>query len=248
MYDEIYDDDDVFEPLDIGVSLEHRATLVTARGGGPLRTIITGSKRYATGRYISAKTGRAHPWKFEGEPSRLMICEADANVAAYLAQPHRIDFLIGRKTVQFFPDLRIVYRSGKVVIEKIRSDADVRLGRPDDPATDWARDVYSALGWELCVRDRAEIERGRALVNARIIEFDRFCVMTSIDVSRAFDAIDRSGGEATYGQLIEALGGMPRGQAVLHALIVRGEMAVDLDAILDADTPVWRRGAYPRDN
>jgi hypothetical protein len=108
--------------------------------------------------------------------------------------------------------------------------------------------VYDALGWGFCVRARAEIERGRALINARIIEFDRFCVMTSIDVSRAYDAIDRRGGEAKYGQIIEALGGMPRGQAVLHALIVRGEMAIDLNAILDADTPVWRRGAYPRDN
>lgn len=240
LFDPIYDDPDIFKKFDVAAVLDRRATLVIAVGGGPLRTIITGGKRNPTGRFTSVKTLREHPWKNEAERSRMIVCEVDPDVSSFLAQPHRIDFEIGKKTVRFFPDLRIDRRDGTVAIEKIRSKTDQRRGRDFKPAIDWARDVYDALGWDLCVLDRSEIEAGRTFRNAVTIYLDKNCKTTPGDVVRAHDEIARRGGEAPYAALADAIGPPPRGQAVLHALIVGGALALDLDAILDADTPIRR--------
>ena len=88
--------------------------------------------------------------------------------------------------------------------------------------------------------DRAEIEAGRAFRNAVTIYLDKNCKTTPGDVARAHDEIARRGGEAPYGALADAIAPSPRGPAVLHALIVGGALALDLDDILDADTPVRR--------
>ena len=241
MHDPIYDDPDVFTTIDVASIMDRRATLVTAVGGGPLRTIITGLARHPTGRYSSAKTLRAQPWKSQAERSRMMLCEADPDIASYLAQPHRLDFEVGGKIVRFFPDLRIDRRNGDVAIEKILSPSDVRRGRNFKPAIDWAVEIYRALGWTFSVRERSEIETGRAFRNAAAIQTDRHCSITPSDGLRAYDEIACRGGTAPYGALVEAIAPLPRGRAVLHALIVRGDLALDLDAILDADAPIWRQ-------
>ena len=67
--------------------LRKRATIVGADRGGPIRTIINGAARRATGRYSSAKTGRAQPWESKIERSHFWRCEADPRSRHFSPSP-----------------------------------------------------------------------------------------------------------------------------------------------------------------
>jgi len=217
-------DDFQFDYLSRRFAMPHRAILVTAREGGPIRTIINGGSRHAMGRYSSAKSGRAQPWKTTVERSRYMVCEVDPDVRTYLAFPHRLDIRVGPKTVKFWPSLRIDYRSGKVGIERLpnrRTDPD-----EDSEAVEYAKDIYWRIGWSFVSRTVADIEGGKVFENARMIELDKDVLITPAHVSRAAEAIAAAGGVSTYAKVGEALGGGFPGRSLLHALIVHGHLAL----------------------
>ena len=228
-----------YRDLDLTDILRHRATLVTVRQGGAIRTLIKGAARHPTGRYVSVKAGRAQPWKSLDELARIIVCEVDPSVRTYQVQPHRIDFHLSRRIVHFFADLRVDRRDGGVDIELSPAGKDVSKG----DVVEWARTVYDALGWNLRVR-KAE-DRSRSVVveaNCRLIEGDRFAVVPPSALSVARSMIEGSGGQLPYGELIERVGAsmgvVPRGRAVVNAMIVRGLLELDLTKSLRPRTLV----------
>lgn len=228
-----------YRALDVSAVLRHRATLVTVRRGGPIRTLIRGAARHPTGRYASAKAGRGQPWKSLDEEARIVVCEVDPSVRTYQVQPHRIDFLLPRKVMHFFADLRIDRWDGTVDIELSPSGRDVSKGE----VVDWAREVYDALGWRL--RQRTAEDRRRSSVveaNSRLIDGDRFAVVPPGVLLAARRLIDAGGGQVPYGDLIAGIGASvgskPRGRAVLHAMVVHGHLALDLATPIRPRTPV----------
>jgi len=239
--DKIYVGMDVAAWNDVTRTTEVHATLVTAVGGGPLRTLVTGGRRTHSGPYSSAKTNRSQPWKAPAEVARMMVCEVDSAVETYLAQPHRLDFRVESERLQFFPDLKIVYRSGATAVERIRSKAEVTRGLGESRAESLARHAYGLLGWEFRVLDPGKAEEGRAVGNARRIQLDRWTIVDARQMRRALDALDRAGGQTAFGVVVDAMGGDAAARAQLHALIIRAHVAIDLDAIFDDDTAV-RRG------
>lgn len=228
--------------LDLGLALNRRATLVTAKDGGPIRTLINGSAKHPTGVYQSCKTRRSQPWKSLDELSRFQVCEVDVSVKAYLAQPHRIDFHLPEGNMSFFADLRIDRVDGTVEIELSMASRSVSKGS----AVTWAGEVYAALGWGF--RQRSTVERqtqALAVANALKIEGDRFAVVPPDAVLAARQAILSAGGLMTYRDLTEHLGQVltnrPRGRAVVHAMIVHGQLCLDLDHPLRPITPLRLR-------
>jgi hypothetical protein len=226
-----------FDYLSRRFSMPHRVTLVTAREGGPIRTIINGGSRHAMGRYASAKSGRGQPWKTTVERSRYMVCEIDPDIKDYLAFPHRLEFLVGRRKVTFWPSLRVEYRSGKIGIERLPNRR--KNPKEDSEAVGYAKDVYARLGWSYVSLGVVDIEGGQDFANARNIELDKDVLISGLHISRAAEAIAAGGGTSTYAAVRGALGGGRVGQSILHGLIVRGHVALDIDKRIKATTPVW---------
>jgi len=229
----------VYDFISRRISMPYRATLVTARDGGPIRTIINGGSTHAMGRYHSGRTGRAQPWKTTVERSRYMVCEVDPDVRTYLAFPHRLDFAFGKKKFSFWPSLRVDFHSGKFQIERLPN----RRSDPDEEPESLvhAKDIYRRLGWTFVSRTVADVEGGQDFANARKIELDNDVQICGQHVSTAAAAIAAGGGVSTYAAVSDALGGGRVGRAILHGLIVHGHLAFPLDKRLKADTPVWAR-------
>jgi len=126
--DKIYVGMDVAAWNDVTRTTEVHATLVTAVGGGPLRTLVTGGRRTHSGPYSSAKTNRSQPWKAPAEVARMMVCEVDSAVETYLAQPHRLDFRVESERLLPRPPDRLPIRrdGGRAYPIQGRSDARAR--------------------------------------------------------------------------------------------------------------------------
>ncbi|MGI3904014.1 MAG: hypothetical protein ACRYGP_01285 [Janthinobacterium lividum] len=229
----------VYRTLDTSTVLRHRATMVVTPQGGAIRTLIKGAARHPTGRYVSAKAGRAQPWKSLDELARIIVCEVDPSVRTYQVQPHRIDFHLPRRVVHFFADLRIDRWDGAVDIELSPAGKDVSKGE----VIDWARVVYDALGWRLRLRTAEDRSRSSVIeANCKLIEGDRFAVVPPSALLLARRIVEGAGGQVPYGELIaaigESVGGKPRGRAVVHAMIVHGQLDLDLATPIRPRTPV----------
>lgn len=218
-----------------------RAVIVDADDSGPIRTIINGRSRHATGRYSSAKSGRAQPWESKVERSHFWRCEANPQIASYLAQPHRLEIPVDGRTLVYFPDTIVHFHDGRTQIREIKDVYDAEFDPDYDDKLRFARDIYRGLGWDFVILERDQVEAQPGYRNARSIQFDRHVKFTGFDLDAAFGCIERDGRSAPFGLVVEALGGAERGRAILHALIVHGHVAIDLDKHIGADTPVWVR-------
>lgn len=221
--------------------INHRATIVRSESGGPIRTIINGSSRHATGRYSSAKSGFAQPWESKVERSHFWRCEADPAISHYLAQPHRLEIPVGSQKLVYFPDAYVEFHDGRVEIREIKDVYEEERDPLYHDKINYAHDVYRGRGWSFVLLERVDIERQPGHRNARTIQADRHVKFTGFDLDRAFACIERDGYTAPFERVAEALGGELLGTAILHALIVHGHVGIDLDRRIDADAPVWVR-------
>lgn len=84
------------------------ARIVTSNDGGPIRTVIDGRRRHATGTFSCVKAGfRALPVEsLSCEKTALQIAEVSSAVLEIMAQPHRLEmYLEGQSRPWiYFPD------------------------------------------------------------------------------------------------------------------------------------------------
>ncbi|NNM74205.1 hypothetical protein [Enterovirga aerilata] len=218
------------------------ANIITDPRGGPIRRIINGRHRKPTGRYSSAKARRAMPWEDRRERDYFMHCEADANVATYLAQPHRLEMFVGmREPLVLFPDLRRDMADGQVAITEVK-----KTYAPDPfyaLKIELARDVYASLGWSFAVVEADEIYARPVFDTAKTIQADKDAELTVAQRFAVLDALEAAGGAIAYGALCEKLGGGIMGAVFVHAAVVRRNAAIDIRQRLRPDTPVTRAPA-----
>lgn len=217
------------------------ARIVIPQEGGSLRTIITGTKKHATGVLQSRKTGYRQYW--EGFPERMMILESevDHRVTDYQTQPFRFEFVLNGRPTIYIPDHCRQLRDGSVeVIEVKRSAHDLR-----DPEyaskLNCAQDLCARLGWhfKVALLGREHIPWQRQ-ANLELLHARRF-VSIGYHHLQILNGQHRSDGPAAYfGDLQSKLAPNQRqnGAAILHALIAHGKLAVDLDRPLVADSIV----------
>ena len=215
--------------------------LATPPGGGPIRTLTERPAGRPMGRFQSAKCGFSLPWVDYVQRDRYWVCEASPDVATYMAQPHRLTFRLPKKDHLFFPDLRIEWRTGKVRIERLippRGASDKEW-----EAIDWARAIYERRGWEFAVLHHRDVVGSTVVKNSVEVASDAFTVLTARDLDRACAAMDRLGQAASYGAIIDAMGGPGLGRALVHALIMDGHIGLDLANPLRASSRVWLAAA-----
>jgi hypothetical protein len=139
--------------------------------------------------------------------------------------------------LQWFADRTF---DARTLIVEVKDDKDPRRNDPDyRHKLNLAEEVYRRLGWSFATvvksRDlpKAEIAKG-----AHKIWLKALTAVTPLDVSRASDLIDRSGGCSSYSQVAQILGSGPLGKNKLAALHVRRVVRIDLSRGIRGDSTV----------
>ena len=229
-------------PFDIDqavLQMRTMARIVEDPRGGPMRRIINGRHYKPTGRYSSTKARRSLPWEDKRERTYFWHCEADTNVVAYLSQPHRLELEIGRACpLIYFPDVRRDMADGRVEIREIKKAYNPK----EDPNYDWklqlAAEVYRGLGWSFRIIEAPEIERRPGHDTVWAIQRYRHVAVTVQDRFAVMETVEHHNGIAAFGQVADALGGGPAGEARLCACIVRRIASIDCTARLEPNSPV----------
>lgn len=225
------------------------AVLWQTRSGGSIRTIITGRSFHPTGRRASYKNGRAYPWESPYEELLLRCCEAHPDVSGHVAQPHMLEvFRMEGESDQYYPDLRVDFADGSVAIVEVSSAADRRKAEPEYVAKlVRCRQVYEdLLAWRFEEISGEAINRDPAFRNLIRIERDKRTATCVADELRIFD-LATTRDPFTYAEACEALGGFPKGSKVVHALMVRGLVEIEVfEGTINVDTPVTFFGARRR--
>jgi hypothetical protein len=208
--------------------LRRTARFVESDSGGPIRFIITGRRTVPTGRWHSSKTGRSQPWEARAERDHFFLCDADAAIVTYLAQPHRLEIDVGAKDpLIYLPDATITRADGSVEIVEIKRACEV-LKKEYLEKIGLAAEVYAGLGWGFRILTDTEIRQEPRFKNARRVCAHQPAVVTTqqtLDVLAHMSAR----GSATMGDLAKLLGDGADGWARLHALVIQRLLHVDLD-------------------
>jgi hypothetical protein len=205
------------------------ARIVEDPRGGPIRRIINGRHHKPTGRYASTKARRSLPWEDIRELRYFYHCEADSRVLTYLAQPHRIEILVGRpRPLVYFPDIRRDLADGAVEIREVKRLYDPESDPDYDLKLGLAREVYRGLGWSFDIVEAATIEHPVTLRTVEEIQRNRDLRITAHHVFAALDVTRANGGAAPLAMVADALGGGLVGEALVHALVVRRYLSVDI--------------------
>ncbi|WP_400768738.1 TnsA endonuclease N-terminal domain-containing protein [Methylosinus sporium] len=208
--------------------LRRTARIVESNSGGPIRFIITGRRTVPTGRWHSNKTGRSQPWEARAERDHFFVCDADTDVASYMAQPHRLEIDVGTKNpLIYLPDVTITRADGSVEVVEIKRACEV-LKKEYLEKLGLAEEVYAGLGWGFRILTDVEIRREPRFRNARRICAHQPAVVTT---QQTLDVLAHIGehGFGTMGDLARLLGDGADGWACLHALVVQRLLHVDLD-------------------
>lgn len=208
--------------------------------GGPVRLIINGRHHKPTGRYASRKAGRSLPWEATGELTYFWLCEADAEVADYLSQPHRLTLrLPDGDSAVYYPDIRRDLVDGSVqIIEIKKHENDVRRSADYALKLELARLAYEGLGWTFDIFVEDDFKNTREVWTAEAIQRHRTVRVTGAEGYALIEALDRGGGVLPLAKASEALGGGPVGDAKLYAAIVMRLAWVDLAVALNPNTLV----------
>jgi hypothetical protein len=217
------------------------ARIVLPHEGGSLRTIITGTKKHATGVLSSRKTGFRQYW--EGFPERMMILESevDHRVVDYQTQPFRFEFVHNGRPWVYIADHCRQLRDGTVeVIEVKRTALDLR-----DPEytmkLSCVNDLCREMGWDFKVAFLSKHHlREQRRKNLEIIHSRRFASVDRRHQDVLTEHKQTQGSVSSFRDLGRQLApNQPqRADAIIQALIAQGTLAVDLDRPLAPNTPV----------
>lgn len=211
--------------------------------GGPVRRIVNGRHHKPTGRYVSRKARRAMPWEDRAERKFFWLCEADADVVTYLAQPHCLEIhLQDGGSLTYYPDVRRDMADGSVQVRELKSKS-FALRKVDptyDRKLELAQEVYEGLGWDFDLLNEAtDIDRPRVrLETAREIQRSSRVDLSPADRFVIIEAIEGAGGTLSLGELSTALGGGPAGRAKGLVAVIERIVRIHLDLPLEDGTEV----------
>lgn len=216
--------------------------IVWSTTGGPLRTIVTGTKCKPTGVYNSVKTGHAQPYESQFELRFMKICEADWHVINWLAQPHRIEIVHDGKWLTYFPDIVLERTNGAVEVIEIKRNKTDEVRRDVELKLRLAAEFYSAIGFKFKILDTADISIEPLFSNAEEVQRHAHTTVPPAERFTLLRRISLSGEDhLPFGKIVEFLGGGIAGRKKLCSLIVRRYLAIDLTEVLNEDTPVFRQ-------
>lgn len=221
-------------------SISKVARIVFSTTGGPLRTIITGTKCRPTGIYLSVKTGHAQPYESQAELLFMQQCEADHEVAAWLAQPHRLEMFIEGKKLIYFPDFSVLYADDREEVIEVKRDKAREVSGDLAAKLERAERIYLSANVKLRILDFSDLRTEPRHSNAEEIQRHSRTRYFQHEVFWLTEHIHRDpSGTIPFAKAIELLGGGVVGKKKLCAMIVRRHFGVDLDANLTGASPVF---------
>ncbi len=217
------------------------AVMIRAPGGAPLR-LGRAVLAHEHGTYSSPKS--EFPLVWQGEAQQEAIIEADTNfgVARIETESVAFEFMMDGKPVSYTVDVAIRSADGRErLIEIKRDERDL-----EDPEYR----LKLAHVAEICRRCDIEF---RVLLRADIFRSDRHRRNAAFVASRGFATIDghhlrrfeahrrEVGSTTSLGDLADALepGAPVLGEALVHALVVRRRVRIDLTGRLLPSAPVY---------
>lgn len=220
--------------------MSKKARIVFSTTGGPLRTIITGTKLRPTGIYHSAKTGHAQPYESQAELLFMHQCEADHKVVAWLAQPHRLEMFVEGTTLIYFPDFSVLYDDDREEVVEIKRDKVREISGDLVAKHNRAESIYRSADVSFRVVDLSDLRVEPRHSNAEEIQRHARTLFFQREVFWLTELVHRNpSGTIPFSQAIEVLGGGVLGKKKLCAMIVRRYFGLDLDARLTDNTPVF---------
>jgi hypothetical protein len=216
------------------------ARIVFSTTGGPLRTIVTGTKCRPTGFYNSVKTGRAQPYESQAELCFMQQCEADHEVITWLAQPHRLEIFTEEKKLVYFPDFSVLYTDNREEVVEIKRDKAREVSGDLAVKLAHAERIYQTANVGFRILDLSDLRVEPRCSNAEEIQRHSRTHFSHWEVFRLIDQVHRyPNGTIPFGRVVEILGGGITGHKKLCAMIVRRHLGLNLDADLNIDTPVF---------
>lgn len=217
------------------------AHMVRREDDGPLRLVNDFESGHERGIYASTKASFPLVWEGEAQMEALIAAEVDRDVTGIGTENRRFEFLMNGAMVAYTVDVSLRLADGRELLLEIKRDErDL-----EDP-------VYRtklAIVAEICRRCdigfrvvlRPEIFVGdRHRRNAALVASRGFATVGP-DHLRRLDAHRReSHGESTLGDLASALEptSVVLGEAIVHALVVRRRVSIDLTRRLLPSVPV----------
>ncbi|MFN7399357.1 MAG: TnsA endonuclease N-terminal domain-containing protein [Sandaracinobacter sp.] len=216
-----------------------RARIVTAVGGGAIRTVITGRKHGMSSVHPSRKTGRPQPAESWGEAQLICQCEVDTAVVDYQAQHHRLELTVNGEPRVYVPDMVRRLADGRVEVIEVKASYVEGKKPAYDQKLAAAALIYEDLGWAF------RLMRGRELTSKPVWSANCADVaraanthLTAAEIILIEDYLARERGSATLGAVASQLGPYQIAIKQLCAAHVRRIICLDLDTPLGADTRV----------
>jgi hypothetical protein len=193
------------------------------------------------------KARRAMPCEASHEEKLVYISEADARVVDYLTQPHRLEMYPtnSRRKLVYFPDMWRQMSDGSIeIVETKKTWAEVHRKPEYTTKLKWAKRVYEQLNYTFrIVTEEDYLSVGPLTQNAKMIALDNKTAWRTEDRLRLLGAFSDAGVSSIgYGEAINSLVAADRDKihatAILHAMIVRRIVSIDIHSVIDINSPV----------
>ncbi|MGX9687366.1 TnsA-like heteromeric transposase endonuclease subunit [Deinococcus wulumuqiensis] len=103
-------------------------------------------QRHRVGFYASTKAGGHLPFESGLERLRLQFLDFDREVVTFLTQPFTLEWVEGKRTYRYTPDLLAIHASGKRVVEDVKP-ARFHDSAKNRRAFDAAREALPSIGF-----------------------------------------------------------------------------------------------------
>lgn len=220
--------------------------IVQAPDRGQLRLVLTGTKTTRSVAYPSLKFRCARYGEGETEDARILDEEVRTDVARSIAQPFRIDALIGDRWHASIPDFVTLYADGRRAIVECKRDHSRFLTR-DGARQSFLAETAAAwlgVGYEKYVLANAGDDVRRA--NVERVQAARFTPVEDVDAILAAGLL--AYGPARLDAVAAKLDADPvQGAAKAFALMVRRVVKIDLATELGPHSECRRVAPLPTD-
>lgn len=207
-----------------------------------VRKITNGSGQKIIGLFYSQKMGTHVPFESVPERNYFYSLEFDKTVKAYLSQPATIEYWMDDQVHRYTPDVEVqpleAYVPPKFVDVK---PAGVAQYKSNARKFAFIEEAFAELGAGFEIITAESLERHPRLRNLRLLYTyaDEF-----VSESARLTCLDAlASGPAPLEQLAAQLDAMGYSLGSLYALVFRGELQCDLDALIDSRAMLSKGGA-----
>lgn len=218
--------------------------IVLPSSDGPMREVITGRNVRPTGMYPSRKAGRPLAFESMNERAVFIHSEVDTEIANYMSQPCRFEFVLDGVKRSYVPDCARILADGTLEIVEVKGDRRDLVDPDYLRKLDHVAQACRAIGWSFRVVFgaplRAKTVRNRTI---QLIQLHHLTRYGAKDVFLVQARLRAASDGLPLGDLARALGDEVVGRAKICAMMVGRELSIDLNAPLSPASCVRLRSA-----